>query len=240
MSTTCISLISEKFNVIVLAGGLGTRLGTQSDFIPKALTKIGELRAIDFIIQRYMRVAHKFIIGCGIHGDLLESYVKGNYPNILFEFSHESELRNNAISTLYCLDHCDSRYGTIISFCDLLMIGNVVIHPDILYYTNSATRGHIGTFRHSIMIEDGRVAAITAQDPPSTTGVVGCFILRNTIELKRLAYTQGEALADLTTDLIAPYNEKHRLEAQPVESLYEFGTENDLQRVRELWRDNGR
>ena len=84
-----ISIKNKKYNIIILAGGAGSRMGNASDFIPKALSKIGSKRAIDYIIERYSIVAHKFIIGVCYHSDLLKSYIKGNYSNLDIEFSEE-------------------------------------------------------------------------------------------------------------------------------------------------------
>ena len=229
-----ISLTNTRYNVVVLAGGNGSRMGGQRDYIPKALSKIGSKRGIDYIMQRYQNIAHKFIIGTGINSDLLESYIKGNYSNNI-EFSFESELKNNAISTLYALDHVDIRYPTIITFCDLLIISNIIISPDTLYYTNSSTTGHIGTFRHSLVLTDRNVSDILTNDPPLNTGVVGCFVLNNSIELKRIAYSAADILNDLTTDIILPYIKTQKVFAEPVECLYEYGTEDDLKKIRELW-----
>lgn len=53
---------NEKFNVIILAGGAGSRMGQASEFIPKALTKVGEFRAIDLLISRYLNISHRLII----------------------------------------------------------------------------------------------------------------------------------------------------------------------------------
>ena len=79
----------EKFNVVVLAGGLGTRMGSASDFIPKALTKLGSQRAIDLIVSKFLLIGHRFVIGTAWHADLLESYVRGRFPNLNLSFSQE-------------------------------------------------------------------------------------------------------------------------------------------------------
>ena len=74
------SLEGKKYNIIILAGGAGSRMGVASDYIPKALTSFGSRRAIDFLIDKYIAVANKFIIGTGYHADLLQTYIKGKYP----------------------------------------------------------------------------------------------------------------------------------------------------------------
>lgn len=213
-----------KYNVVILAGGNGTRMGEQSDYIPKALSLIGNKRAIDYIIERYYNVAHKFIIGTCRHADLLESYVKGRFPASPIEFSREDELVNNAVSTLYCLDYADSRYGTIILFCDLIVISNPEIKDNYILVAGENTKGNVGTFRHTDRF--GR-------------GILGHFVVGNTSLLKATAYHRHYEgrLNDLTEDVIMEYSNKIKIDTEECLKVYEFGNENDLQEVRRLWED---
>lgn len=219
-----ISLEGKKYNVIILAGGNGSRMGEQSDYIPKALSQIGNKRAIDYIIERYMNIAHKIIIGTCKHADLLESYVRGRFPRLNIEFSREAELVNNAISTMYCLDHADSRYGTIILFCDLIVISNPVIKDDTVLVAGENTKGKVGTFRHTDRV--GR-------------GILGHFCFGNTIHLKGVTYTtySWNTLNDLTEDILQRYQASVIIKVEECEKVYEFGNENDLQEVRKLWEE---
>lgn len=235
-----VSLGHKRYNVIILAGGAGSRMGVASDFIPKALTKLGKLRAIDFIIERYSNVAHKFIIGVGYHADLLTSYISGRYKYPI-EFSMETPetMRNNAYSTLYCLDHADSRYGTIVTFCDLVMLDNLVIDDDCLYYVNENTKGFPGTFRHSLLIDNGNVSEIIKNTEPTkfSNGVLGTFVFGNTPLLKANMYAKYSTLNDLTDDGVVSYLKAQPLHAKECSVVYEFGNEDDLTSVRKLWQD---
>jgi len=71
------SISNEKFNVIVLAAGLGTRLKPETDHIPKALIQLGSDRAIDHLIRKYQFVADRLILAVGYCSDLLENYCRG-------------------------------------------------------------------------------------------------------------------------------------------------------------------
>lgn len=216
-----ISLDGKKYNVIILAAGNGSRMGEQSDYIPKALSKIGNKRAIDYIIERYMNVAHKFIISTYTHADLLESYVLGRFPRLNIEFDRQPELEdNNALSTLYALDHANSRYGTIILFCDLIVVSNPVIKDNIVLVAGENTKGKVGTFRHTDRF--GR-------------GILGHFTFGNTLKLKKVIYETAfqHGLTDLTEDVALRY----MLDVEECQKVYEFGNENDLQEVRKLWEE---
>jgi len=233
----CYSKNNKKYNIIILAGGAGSRMGEASDYIPKALSKLGELRAIDYIIQRYMNVAHKFVIGTGYHADLLMSYVKGNYSKFDLEFSYEKpeEMKNNGISTVYCLDHCDCRYPTVLLFCDLMPLSNFIIEDDSFLVATEKTFGNIGTFRHTI-----QDSIITEMKEPvrvsdGFNGVMGNFVFSDTVLLKELAYANYGNMKDLTNDVVMNYTNIKILKGINCEKCFEFGNDVDIKKVREVW-----
>jgi choline kinase len=242
--------ISDKgriYNVIILAGGLSTRMGSASEHIPKALSKIGSQRAIDLLISKFLLISHKIVIGTGWHGDLLDSYIAGRYPNQKIEFSRESinDIRNNAVSFLYTLDHVDSRYGTVVSFCDLIMLSNPVISDSSMFVATQATKGVLGTYRHTVETKNGVAQRITALETPQPiaridNGVVGFFVFSNTLLLKELAYSlaRKNTLGDITTDIVARYVQEEPTSVHEVSALLEFGTEDDLHKARAFWESS--
>jgi choline kinase len=237
-----ISLDGYKYNVIILAGGEGSRMGGQSEYIPKALSQIGNKRAIDYLIERYIPVAHKFIIGICKHADLLQSYIEGRFKPIPIEFSREDTLHNNAISLMFCLDHADIRYGTIVLFCDLLTIGNPVIEPDSVLVATKDTHGVIGTFRHYVVNINGEDVLDTGQDgfplgvDCDKRGILGYFVFQQTKLLKSIVYSQRFP-SDLTYDFLFDYMGKTHVKFIPATTVYEFGNSNDLEEVRKKWED---
>jgi NDP-sugar pyrophosphorylase family protein len=234
-----VSLSHKKYNVIVLAGGAGSRMGIASDYIPKALTRLGHTRAIDHIIERYSHIAHKFVIGVGYHSDLLMSYVSGRY-NLNIEYSLESpeNLKNNCYSTLYCLDHADSRYGTIVTFCDLIMLDNLIIEDDSIFFVTDKTKGSPGTFRHSVLQETSEPRIVNNDHPMRRgNGLLGAFIFSDTPLLKSIIYRGYDQLNDFTEDVLVEYMKKKTVSPKECTAVYEFGTDEDLSKVRELWQN---
>jgi GTP:adenosylcobinamide-phosphate guanylyltransferase len=243
-----LSLEGKRYNVIILAGGNGSRLGEQSDYIPKALSQIGSKRAIDYIIEKYTNVAHKFIIGTCKHADLLETYIKGRFPNTPIEFSREDKLVNNFISTMYCLDHADTRYGTILLFCDLIVMSNSIIKDDTVLVASKYTEGNVGSFRHTIKSQEdfnenapdnnriNKKEPILFKDLGDRLGILGYFIFGNTRDLKAVAYGIDHTY-DVTGDLVNFYKILDPMKIEICDTVYEFGTENDLQEVRKLWEN---
>lgn len=231
-------VIGPKCNVIILAGGQGSRMGEGAAYIPKALVPLGNRRAIDWIIHRHQVVAEKFIIGTGRHGDLLESYVRANYSGLDIEFSHEDEPQNNAISTMLALDHADSRIPTIVTFCDLLILSPQELTASCFAVVDGETKGVTGTFRHRYApvfgIFEDDPQPVSASDAP---GVLGWFYFEDTRHLKQLTYDLADQ--DFTNDVLITWKVfgKHPIVPMPVTKVYEFGTEADLAAVRKLWEE---
>ena len=61
--------------VVILAGGLGTRLSEYTHRIPKPLVEIGNIPIIVHLIKRYRMYDHKnFVIALGYKGNLIKQY----------------------------------------------------------------------------------------------------------------------------------------------------------------------
>ena len=68
--------------VVILAGGLGTRLAEETDKIPKPMVKIGRKPIISHIIKSYLKFGFKDIIICsGYKKEVIKKYFK-NHKNI--------------------------------------------------------------------------------------------------------------------------------------------------------------
>jgi hypothetical protein len=213
-------------------------MGEQSEYLPKALTPMGNMRAIDWLIYRYQNIAHKFIIGTYFHGDLLKAYLKGKYPYLNMEFSEETELVNNARSFSLCMDHADTRYPTLLTFCDLIMLGNYEVKGDMIYVATKDTKGSVGTFRHIVthfgMFEQQRIPVPVVDT--DIQGVVGTFVFNNTAKLKTCIYEGWEENLDITWNICTYYYDlPDSAIIHKVEGLVEFGTQDELIKAREIW-----
>lgn len=232
-------VIGPRSNVIILAGGQGSRMGAGSEYLPKALVSLGSRRAIDWIIHRHQIVAEKFIIGTGRHHDLLEAYVKGSYSGLDVEFSREDAPKNNAISTMLALDHADSRIPTIITFCDLLIFSPQTV-KDVACFavaTGGGTKGTMGTFRHLFEEDTGIDQAAPKELAYGQHGVLGWFYFPDTRQLKRMVYDLADK--DFTDDILIPWKVfgESPLEPYYASGVYDFGTEADLVEVRRQWEE---
>ena len=77
--------MSEEINtVVILAGGKGTRMREETEFIPKPMVRIGGIPVIEHIINYFSKFKDfNFIICTGYKEDIIKNYFVGNnFKNI--------------------------------------------------------------------------------------------------------------------------------------------------------------
>jgi glucose-1-phosphate cytidylyltransferase len=66
--------------VVILAGGFGTRLSEETDSIPKPMIRIGGIPILQHIMNYYSSFGHKdFVIALGYKADVIQEYFE-NFP----------------------------------------------------------------------------------------------------------------------------------------------------------------
>ena len=61
--------------VVILAGGFGTRLSEETDLIPKPMVRIGDLPILEHIMNFYSYFGHKdFVIALGYKAEVIKDY----------------------------------------------------------------------------------------------------------------------------------------------------------------------
>lgn len=82
--------------VVILAGGLGTRISEESHLKPKPMIEIGEQPILWHIMKYYSSFGfHDFIICCGYKGHLIKEYFADYYlhrSDVTFDFSAENRM----------------------------------------------------------------------------------------------------------------------------------------------------
>ena len=75
----------EDCKVLITTGGVGSRLGTLTEYTNKSLVRVGDKPAISHIIESYP-CSTKFVITLGHFGDYVRQFLLLAYPNIDFTF----------------------------------------------------------------------------------------------------------------------------------------------------------
>ena len=82
--------------VVVLAGGLGTRISEESYLKPKPMITIGEQPILWHIMKYYSSFGfHDFVICCGYKGYMIKEYFADYYlhrSDVTFDFSAENRM----------------------------------------------------------------------------------------------------------------------------------------------------
>jgi glucose-1-phosphate cytidylyltransferase len=63
--------------VVILAGGFGTRLSEETDVIPKPMVRIGNIPMLEHIMNFYSKFGHDdFVIALGYKAEIIQNYFK--------------------------------------------------------------------------------------------------------------------------------------------------------------------
>jgi glucose-1-phosphate cytidylyltransferase len=65
--------------VVILAGGFGTRLSEETDLIPKPMVRIGNIPMLEHIMNFYSKYGHNdFVVALGYKAEIIQEYFKEN------------------------------------------------------------------------------------------------------------------------------------------------------------------
>ncbi len=87
--------------VIILAGGMGSRLGSISELLPKPMVKVGDKPIIWHIMKIYSSYGYNdFIICLGYKGQLIKDFFPGqNSAGIAAQQPEKIKLRTGQVDT---------------------------------------------------------------------------------------------------------------------------------------------
>jgi glucose-1-phosphate cytidylyltransferase len=139
--------------VVILAGGFGTRLSEETDLIPKPMVRIGDKPIIHHIIDFYSAFGHKdFVIALGYKAHVIIDYFESNKSSDL-----SVKLVDTGLET--------STGGRIKKLADFLDDEFMLTYGDGLSNVNlDELLDHHRRF--------GKIATVTAVRPPSRFGTI--------------------------------------------------------------------
>ncbi len=103
----------KKEKVVILCGGLGTRLREETEYRPKALVEIGGRPILWHLMRHYYRYGYrKFVLCLGYKGSMIKDYFL-NYQCFQNDFTLRLRSGSQAI-----WNHADNIEDWEITFCD--------------------------------------------------------------------------------------------------------------------------
>jgi glucose-1-phosphate cytidylyltransferase len=139
--------------VVILAGGFGTRLAEETDLVPKPMVRIGDIPILQHIINFYSGFGHKdFVIALGYKANVIIEY---------FETIKNPELNINLVDT-----GLETSTGGRIKMLEEILDGEFMLtYGDGLSNVNiDDLLDHHRRF--------GKIATVTAVRPPARFGTI--------------------------------------------------------------------
>jgi len=169
--------MEKKSKVVILCGGLGTRLREETEFKPKSLVMVGNRPIIWHVMKVYSHYGfNDFILCLGYKGDMIKDYfINNDYKNHDFtynlktksmQFHNSEEIPNWNITFVDTGDNADTgaRLKKIEKFIDTDYF--------LVTYTDGVANVNINKLINH-HLSKGKIATLTGLRPISKFGILG-------------------------------------------------------------------
>lgn len=166
----------SKIPVVVLAGGFGTRMREQTEFIPKPMVPIGEKPILWHIMKTYAHYGFKrFIICLGYKGELIKEYF---YHYNIMNSDLTLRLGPHKDITIYDLHHKEEDWSVTLANTGLKAMTGARIKRIEKYIDTDYFMLTYGDGVADVNIREllrfhqshGKIATVTGVRPPSRFG----------------------------------------------------------------------
>jgi len=163
--------------VVILAGGLGTRISEESHLKPKPMIEIGGMPILWHIMKSYSYYGYnEFIICCGYKGYIIKEYFANYYlhhSDITFDFTKQNEITiHNNIAEPWKLTLIETGLNTMTGGRVKRVQDYIGNEPFMLTYGDGVCDIEINK-----LVEyhksHGKIATMTAIQPGGRFGVLG-------------------------------------------------------------------
>lgn len=140
--------------VIILAGGLGTRISEETDDKPKPMVQIGDKPILWHVMNIYASQGYcDFLIATGYKHEVIENYIKNLNTSWNIECLYTGGNSQTGWRIAACLDYLKSKDDVFVTYGDGL--GNVNLSQLVDFHNHH-----------------GKLATVTAVRPPARFGVL--------------------------------------------------------------------
>ncbi len=229
--------------VVVMAGGLGTRLRPLTYVLPKALVPVGEKPMLTKIIENFRQAGcYRFWVSINYKANSIRSYYEDHpIADCELNFVQENELKGTAGSLSLMREDLNSTF--FVSNCDILVDQNL---NDLYHFhqrhgnqlTITATIKHFGVPYGVLQVqEDGRVTDVKEKPEYNFWVNTGLYVL----EPELLEFVPSDGIFNMT-DLIALLLKRgYRVGAFPIseKSWMDVGVWSEYLTTQVQWDGNG-
>ena len=220
--------------VVIPTAGIGSRLGTLTTNINKALMPVGTKPAISYIIDWYPK-DFDFIIALGYKGSYIKDYLNIAYPNRKFIFVNVNPFEGEGSGLGYTLKSCEkyikedfyfhSNDGIILDQLDFSKINLDTIflsdrNVDALKYRTAKISNNFVT----------RLIDKTIKKIPNTYNYVGVAYIKNYKKFNNYLSKMSNELGE-SDYFIDRLQSKKKVEFELVKNWYDVGDIDDLKRA---------
>ncbi|MFQ5462953.1 MAG: glucose-1-phosphate cytidylyltransferase [Phycisphaerae bacterium] len=172
------SSVAASIPVLVLCGGLGTRLREQTELVPKPMVPIGGRPILWHIMRCYAHYGfRRFVLCCGYKSEVIKQYFL-NYASMNSDFT--VELKSDSV-TVHSIDHEDDWEVTLAYTGEETMTGARVARAAERYlgdaehfavtYGDGVTDADLGK-ELSFHLDHGKTGTVLGVNPPSRFGQI--------------------------------------------------------------------
>jgi len=248
--------------VVILCGGLGTRLRQETEFRPKPMVPIGDRPILWHIMKIYAHYGHKdFILCLGYRGEVIKDFFRnyhwhvsdvtltlGGHPRVRYHSRHEEEDWTVTLLDTGPNTQTGGRLGRALRYLDsgpfLFTYGdgltNCNINDVIAFHrgnqaTATVTAVHPLARFGDLIIKDGSVLGFNEKTQPKTSFINGGFFVLNR-EVER--HLTGDGCI-FEQDVLPKLTAEGNLRAFIHRGFWQcMDTYREQQFLDELWRTN--
>jgi len=117
----------EEYKVLLTTSGVGSRLGTLTDFTNKSMVRVGDKPSISHIVETYP-VTTPFVVTLGYFGSHVRDYLEIAYPERTFQFVEVENYQGPGSSLLHSMEKAKDLLQSpfIFHVCDAIIDYNPI------------------------------------------------------------------------------------------------------------------
>lgn len=203
--------------VVIMAGGLGTRLAPFTNVLPKPLIPVGDKTVIEIIIDQFVSYgADRFILSINYKSKILKSFFEELSPSYSVQFLEEKERRGTAGCLRALYEEGDGHL--VVSNCDIVIQTDVpelvAFHQDNGYDLTlvASLKEYRIPYGVCELEKGGSLARIKEKPHYSFLVNTGMYVVRR----DRLGLLPEEGICDMTDFIEAIKNAGGRIGVFPI------------------------